>query len=253
MVDTFAAHKLHHMYMDKQLQIWIASIRPTSGIVECPRIVIKQQNNGLCLHFDFWKVSGFFENSNGKWAKGLLYRWKTKHLMGEHPFTCWVNTLFTHGVEAPFTQVVEALFTQVVKALFTQAVHAFRGKMTMKMPWNKPWFFAVFQNRINIGRKNRKNRAFSKSRVSAKQRFFLLYVHITNNGKEYLPFPIDHWQPFLRIRTSLQATLCLSTSNVYGTSLSFQLHHQIYFLLWYFRMSTVVLPYEYRSTSVWVP
>ena len=41
------------MYMDKQLQIWIASIRPTSGIVECPRIVIKQQNNGLCLHFDF--------------------------------------------------------------------------------------------------------------------------------------------------------------------------------------------------------
>ena len=55
-----AAHKLHHMYMDKQLQIWIASIGPTSGIVECPRIVIKQQNNGLCLHFDFWKVSGFF-------------------------------------------------------------------------------------------------------------------------------------------------------------------------------------------------
>ena len=40
------------MYMDKQLQIWVASIRPTSGIVECPRIVIKLQNNGLCLLFD---------------------------------------------------------------------------------------------------------------------------------------------------------------------------------------------------------
>ena len=187
----------------------------------------------------FEKCRDFFENSNGKCAKGSLYRWKTKHLMGEYPFTCWVNTLFTHGVEAPFTQVVNtlftrvvnALFTQVVKALFTQAVHAFRDKMTMKMPWNKPWFFAVFQNITRSGRKYRKNRAFSKSRVSAKQRFFLLYVHMTNNGKEYLPFPVDYWQPFLRIRTSLQATLCLSTSNVYGTSLSFQLHHQIYFLL----------------------
>ena len=132
----------------------------------------------------FEKCRDFFENSNGKCAKGSLYRWKTKHLMGEHPFTCWVNTLFTHGVEAPFTRVVEALFTrvvnalftQVVKALFTQAVHAFRGKMTMKMPWNKPWFFAVFQNITRSGRKYRKNWAFSKSRVSAKQRFFLLYV-----------------------------------------------------------------------------
>ena len=171
----------------------------------------------------FEKCRDFFENSNGKCAKGSLYRWKTKHLMGEHPFTCWVNTLFTHGVEAPFTHGVEALFTQ--------AVHAFRGKMTMKMPWKKSWFFAVFQNITRVGRKYRKNRAFSKSRMSAKQRFILLYVHITNNGKEYLPFPVDYWQPFLRIRTSLQAILCLSTSNVYGTSLSFQLHHQIYFLL----------------------
>ena len=34
-------------------RLGVASIRPTSGIVECPRIVIKQQNNGLCLHFDF--------------------------------------------------------------------------------------------------------------------------------------------------------------------------------------------------------
>ena len=148
----------------------------------------------------FEKCRDFFENSNGKCAKGSLYRWKTKHLMGEHPFTCWVNTLFTHGVEAPFTQVVEALFTQVVEApftqavkalftqvveapftqvvnaLFTQAVHAFRGKMTMKMPWNKPWFFAVFQNITRSGRKYRKNWAFSKSRVSEKQGFFLLYV-----------------------------------------------------------------------------
>ena len=124
----------------------------------------------------FEKCRDFFENSNGKCAKGSLYRWKTKHLMGEHPFTCWVNTLFTHGVEALFTQAVEALFTQVVKALFTQAVHAFRGKMTMKMPWNKPWFFAVFQNITRSGRKYRKNRAFSKSRVSEKQGFFLLYV-----------------------------------------------------------------------------
>ena len=82
----------------------------------------------------FEKCRDFFENSNGKCAKGSLYRWKTKHLMGELPFTCRVNTLFTHGVEAPFTQVVEALFTQVVKALFTQEVHVFRGKMTMKMP-----------------------------------------------------------------------------------------------------------------------
>ena len=89
----------------------------------------------------FEKCRDFFENSNGKCAKGSLYRWKTKHLMGELPFTCRVNTLFTHGVEALFTQAVkalftqavEALFTQVVKALFTQEVHAFRGKMTMKM------------------------------------------------------------------------------------------------------------------------
>ena len=90
----------------------------------------------------FKKCRDFFEKSNEKGAKGSLYRWKTKHLMGEYPFTCRVNTLFTHGVEAPFTQVVkapftqavEALFTQVVKALFTQVAHAFRGKMTMKMP-----------------------------------------------------------------------------------------------------------------------
>ena len=147
----------------------------------------------------FEKCRDFFENSNGKWAKGSLYRWKTKHLMGEHPFTCWVNTLFTHGVEALFTRVVEALFTrvvnalftqvvkalftQVVKALFTQVAHAFRGKMTMKMPWNKPWFFAVFQNITRSGRKYRKNRAFSKSRVSAKQRFFLLYVIYVSSTK----------------------------------------------------------------------
>ena len=140
----------------------------------------------------FEKCRDFFENSNGKCAKDSLYRWKTKHLMDELPFTCWVNTLFTHGVEAPFTQVVKALFTQAVEALFTQAVkalftqvvealftqtvHAFRGKMTMKMPWNKPWFFAVFQHITRSGRKYRKNRAFGKSRVSAKQRFFLLYV-----------------------------------------------------------------------------
>ena len=130
----------------------------------------------------FEKCRDFFENSNGKWAKGSLYRWKTKHLMGEHPFTCRVNTLFTHGVEAPFTQVVEALFTQVVeapftqavKALFTQAVHAFRGKMTMKMPWNKPWFFAVFQNRTSDGRKNRKNKGHIKSRMPQNDTFFLL-------------------------------------------------------------------------------
>ena len=124
----------------------------------------------------FEKCRDFFENSNGKCAKDSLYRWKTKHLMGEHPFTCWVNTLFTQVVEALFTQAVKALFTQVVKALYTQAVHAFRGKMTMKMPWNKPWFFAVFQHITRSGRKYRKNRAFSKSRVSEKQRFFLLYV-----------------------------------------------------------------------------
>ena len=142
----------------------------------------------------FEKCRDFFENSNGKCAKGSLYRWKTKHLMGEHPFTCWVNTLFTHGVEALFTrvvnalftQVVKALFTQVVKALFTQVAHAFRGKMTMKMPWNKPWFFAVFQNITRSGRKYRKNRAFGKSRVPAKRRFFLLYVINVSSTKSTL-------------------------------------------------------------------
>ena len=154
----------------------------------------------------FWllkSVGIFFDNSNGKWAKGSLYRWKTKHLMGEHPFTCRVNTLFTHGVEAlftqavealftqavealfthgveaPFTQVVKALFTQVVEALFTQAVHAYRGKMTMKMPWNKPWFFVVFQNITRAGRKNRKNRVSGKFSMSANQDNSLLSVRWT--------------------------------------------------------------------------
>ena len=140
----------------------------------------------------FEKCRDFFENSNGKWTNNPLCGWQPVHWLSESQcthrvkalFTCWVNTLFTHGVEALFTRVVEALctrvvnalFTQVVKALFTQAVHAFRGKMTMKMPWNKPWIFAVFQKITRPGRKYRKNRAFSKSRVSAKQRFFLLYV-----------------------------------------------------------------------------
>ena len=49
-------------------------------------------------------------------------------------FTQVVKALFTQVVKALFTQAVKALFTQVVKALFTQEVHAFRGKMTMKMP-----------------------------------------------------------------------------------------------------------------------
>ena len=44
--------------------------------------------------------------------------------MGEHPFACRVNTLFTQVVEALFTQAVKALFTQAVEALFTQAVNA---------------------------------------------------------------------------------------------------------------------------------
>ena len=139
----------------------------------------------------FEKCRDFFDNSNGKCAKGSLYRWKTKHLMGEHLFTCWVNALFTcwvkapftRGVEALFTRVVEALFTQVVKALFTLAVHAFRGKMTMKMPWNKPWFFAVFQNITRSRRKKRKNKASEKSRMSEKQKFFLLFA----NNKRHVP------------------------------------------------------------------
>ena len=150
----------------------------------------------------FWllkRVGIFFENSNGKCTNNPLCGWQPVHWLSESQCTHRVNTLFTHGVEAPFTQVVNtlftrvvnALFTQVVNALFTQAVHAFRGKMTMKMPWNKPWIFAVFQNITRPGRKYRKNRAFSKSRVSAKQRFFLLYVHMTNNGKEYLPWAVE--------------------------------------------------------------
>ena len=148
----------------------------------CFHFVSKMKGFACILTFE--KCRDFFENSNGKCAKGSLYKWKTKHLLGEYPFTCWVKALFTHGVEALFTRVVKALFTQVVKALFTQVVnalftqevHAFRGKMTMKMPWNKPWFFAVFQHITRAGRKYRKNRACSKSRASAKQRFFLLYV-----------------------------------------------------------------------------
>ena len=178
--------------------IWINSHRfgwhppaPTSGFVECPRIVIKQQNNGLCLHFDFWKVSGFFENSNGKWTNNPLFGWQPVHWLSESQcthrvnalFTRVVNTLFTQQVEALFTQVVEAPFTQAVKALFTQEVHAFRGKMTMKIPWNKPWFFAVFQNITRSRRKKRKNKASEKSRMSEKQKFFLLFA----NNKRYAP------------------------------------------------------------------
>ena len=82
----------------------------------------------------FEKCRDFLGNSNGKCAKGSLYRWKTKHLMGELPFTQVVEAPFTQVVNTLFTRVVNALFTQVVKALFTQAVHAFRGKTTMKMP-----------------------------------------------------------------------------------------------------------------------
>ena len=173
---------------------------PPQGLSSVQELSLSNKTMVCAYILTFEKCRDFFENSNGKCAKGSLYRWKTKHLLGEYPFTCWVKALFTHGVEALFTQAVEALFThgveapftqvvntlftrvvnalftQVVKALFTQAVHAFRGKMTMKMPWNKPWFFAVFQNITRSGRKYRKNRAFSKSRMSAKQRFFLLYV-----------------------------------------------------------------------------
>ena len=74
----------------------------------CFHFVSKMKGFAYILTLE--KCRDFFENSNGKRAKGSLYKWKTKHLMGEYPFT------------------------QVVKALFTQAVHAFRGKMTMKMP-----------------------------------------------------------------------------------------------------------------------
>ena len=141
------------------------------------------------------KCRDFFENSNGKCAKGSLYRWKTKLLKGEHPFTCWVkapftcwvNTLFTHGVEALFTRVVNALFTQVVKALFTQVAHAFRGKMTMKMPWNKPWFFAVFQNRTSDGRKYRKNKGYIKSKMPQNDTFFLLSDKVKKRHNETSP------------------------------------------------------------------
>ena len=90
----------------------------------CFHFVSKMKGFAYILTLE--KCRDFFENSNGKCAKGSLYKWKTKHLMGEYPFTCRVKALFTHGVEAPFTQVV--------KALFTQEVHAYRGKMTMKMP-----------------------------------------------------------------------------------------------------------------------
>ena len=139
----------------------------------------------------FEKCRDFFENSNGKWTNNPLFGWQPVHWLSESQCTHRVNTLFTHGVEALFTQVVEALFTrvvnalftQVVKALFTQAVHAYRGKMTMKMPWNKPWFFAVFQNITRSRRKKRKNNASEKSRMSEKQKFFLLFA----NNKRHVP------------------------------------------------------------------
>ena len=130
----------------------------------------------------FEKCRDFFENSNGKCANNPLFGWQPVHWLSESQcthrvnalFTCWVNTLFTHGVEALFTRVVDALFTQVVKALFTQAVLAYRGKMTMKMPWNKPWFFAVFQNITRSGRKYRKNKGYIKSKMPQNDTFFLL-------------------------------------------------------------------------------
>ena len=107
---------------------------PPQGLSSVQELSLSNKTMVCAYILTLEKCRDFFENSNGKCAKGSLYRWKTKHLMGEHPFTCRVNTLFTHGVEALFTQAVKALFTQVVKALFTQEVHAFRGKMTMKMP-----------------------------------------------------------------------------------------------------------------------
>ena len=147
----------------------------------------------------FEKCRDFFENSNGKWTNNPLCGWQPVHWQSENQcthrvnalFTCWVKApftrgveaLFTRGVEALFTQAVEALFTQVVKALFTQEVHAFRGTMSMKMPWNKPWFFAVFQNITRAGRKKRKNKASEKSRMSEKQKFFLLFA----NNKRHVP------------------------------------------------------------------
>ena len=162
MVDTFAAHKLHHMYIDKQLQIWGGIHTPHLRDCRVSKSCHQATKQWFVLTFWLLKSVGiFFENSNGKWTNNPLFGWQPVHWLSESQCTHRVNTLFTHGVEAPFTQVVntlftrvvEALFTRVVKALFTQAVHAFRGKMTMKMPWNKPWFSAVFQNRIKIGEK----------------------------------------------------------------------------------------------------
>ena len=52
----------------------------------CFHFVSKMKGFAYILTLE--KCRDFFENSNGKCAKGSLYRWKTKHLMGEHPFTC---------------------------------------------------------------------------------------------------------------------------------------------------------------------
>ena len=130
----------------------------------------------------FEKCRDFFENSNGKWTNNPLFGWQPVHWLSESQcthrvnalFTHGVNALFTHGVEALFTQVVDALFTQVVKALFTQAVHTLWRNLTMEKPWNKPWFFAVFQNRTSNGWKNRKNKGYIKSRMPQNDTFFLL-------------------------------------------------------------------------------
>ena len=115
----------------------------------------------------FEKCRDFFENSNGKWTNNPLCGWQPVHWLSESQcthrvnalFTCWVKAPFTHGVEALFTRVVEALFTQVVKALFTQVVnalftqevHAFRGKMSMETPWNKPRYLPIFRTSQGLG------------------------------------------------------------------------------------------------------
>ena len=145
--------------------IWINSYRfglhpyaLPQGLSSVQELSLSNKTMVCAYILTFEKCRDFFENSNRKWTNNPLFGWQPVHWLSESQcthrvnalFTHGVNALFTHGVEALFTQVVDALFTQVVKALFTQAVLAYRGKMTMKMPWNKPWFFCRFSEHHKV-------------------------------------------------------------------------------------------------------
>ena len=75
--------------------IWINCYRfglhpyaPPRGLSSVHELSSSNKTMVYAYILTFEKCRDFFENSNGKCAKDSLYRWKTKHLMGEHPFTC---------------------------------------------------------------------------------------------------------------------------------------------------------------------